>query len=90
MASNLEYMWLIVFQWSHKTETPFDIHVLNPTFKDIVPSEWITGRLLEGHRLSKLRIPTLVRSIPYSVFAKVEKGKLFFPYVNKVMYSAKM
>ena len=85
--SDVRYMWLIVFQWSHKTEKPFSIHVINPTFVDIVPVEWISGKLQEGHRLSKLRIATLVKAIPYSIFAKVEIGINLLFYYSFAIYN---
>ena len=84
--SDFNYWWLIVFEWSHKTQTPFSIHVLNPTFNDIVPEDWILGKLLEEHRLKKLRINTLDSSIPYSIFTKVEKGILIIFNIFFIIY----
>ena len=49
MASEREYFWLVVFEWSHKTLSPFQIHVYNPTFTGIIPQEWIVGKLIEAH-----------------------------------------
>ena len=76
--SEFEYWWLLVFEWCHKTDTPFSIHVVDPTFKGIVPIEWIQGKLIPEYRKKKISIPTLCKDIMYSVFAKVEKGKLAF------------
>ena len=73
-SSDFEYWWLIIFEWCHKTESPFSMHVLDPTFNGIVPMEWIYGKLLPNHRLEKMKIDSLRKSINYSIFAKVEKG----------------
>ena len=73
--SQFEYWWVITFEWCHKTESPFSIHVINPTLKGIVPTEWIQGKLIPEHRLTKLEIPGLRTNVSYSIFAKVQKGQ---------------
>ena len=77
-TSEREYFWLVVFEWNHKTDAPFSVHVINPTFVNIVPQEWIRGKLLEEHRLEKMIIKTLSNELRYSIFAKIEKGKIYF------------
>ena len=74
-----------MFQWSYKNPTPFSIHVLNPTFNDIVPEDWVLGKLQDQNRRDKLKIRTLVSNIPYSVFAKVEKGRTFNYLINALV-----
>ena len=70
MASEREYFWLVVFEWSHKTLSPFQIHVYNPTFTGIIPQEWIVGKLIKAHIVKKFRISSLNKEIPYSFFCE--------------------
>ena len=79
-ASDIVYHWFIVFQWNHKTETPFSIHVINPTFVNIIPQSWLSGKLEPKCRKQKLRIKTLSTKIGYSIFAKIEKGNNIIYY----------
>ena len=72
--SSTTYHWFIVFEWNHKTDKPFSIHVINPTFVNIIPNSWLKGRLEVNCRMQKLRIKTLTWGIGYSIFGKIEKG----------------
>ena len=74
--SDRDYFWLVVFEWNHKNDAPFSLHVINPTFVNIVPQDWIRGKLQDEHRVIKMKIKTLSHEFRYSVFAKVEKGKV--------------
>ena len=81
-ASSTTYFWLIVFEWNHTTQTPFSVHVINPTFLNIVPEQWIIGKLQEENRRLKMKMKTLNKTSLYSVFAKIAKGRGISAYVS--------
>ena len=75
--SDTNYFWFIAFEWSVNEQKPFQIFVREYFGDEDIPDNWFTGRLTDENRAVKLQLHAIAGENPYSIFAKVEKGKFY-------------
>ena len=74
-CSDTEYFWFIAFEWSIHEPQPFQIFVREYFGDEDIPDTWFTGRLSDENRAVRIRLNAVAGNNPYSIFAKIEKGK---------------
>ena len=74
LPTKVEYHWAVLFNFDIGNIEPF-LMFLRSTFSEAeIPSSWFLYKLGDEIRLEKKHFPTL--NGIYSVFCKVEKGKI--------------
>ena len=75
------YDWVIMFMWNINEEDPFSIVPIRH-FKggNDFPIELVTGALTDKSRIKRYKINCLPGNNNYSLFCKIEKGKIFYIY----------
>ena len=72
--SEVEYLWNVVFQWDIGNKEPFSLQPLCNFSESEVPPTWYQFKLRDDLRLKKIYVNLL--NGQYSIFAKVEIGKI--------------
>ena len=85
--SDTEYFWVILFNWSEDNPKPFEIYVCEIFSETDIPSSWFQRKLTQSKRHQKARLSPFGENI-FSVFGKIEKGKLALLEIkkNKINY----
>ena len=71
-----KYHWCVMFNWDCNEPCPFFMHKLSMFNSMEIKQEWITGNLGVNSRVFQLRNLSPFPGGVYSLFAKVEMGKL--------------
>ena len=73
-TSVVEYFFLILFNWDVDDRNPFSCFVWSLFDDNDITHGWITGPLYDSYRMMEIS-PSCLNG-KYSLFCKVEKGKL--------------
>ena len=72
--SDIEYLWYISFHWDIGNTHPFTLQPINNFTAEEVPTTRCNFKLRDDLRLKKIYVRML--NGDYSIFCKVEKGRL--------------
>lgn len=76
---SIDCNYIVLFEWDLELKEPFHLIVRTKNVSQDIPETWLTKSLNESGRLQKRKFKSMENRV-FSVYAKMEKGKPFFPF----------
>ena len=85
--SDVNYFWVVVFDWSLNQPNPFQVVVKEVIGEDEIPLSWYKKKLTPTRRHQKRTLKAF-KNKKVSIFCKIEKGKFqnIFYLINLLPY----